>query len=134
MVELLAVSDGEVFVVGAALDVAAADVGAADDVVGALDELAALLLDDPLVLPDPLDDVLPPLDDSVELLPTDPVLTSPLSFSVVSTCFCTAATWARISSGVASAPREGSAFSWASAALSLAMTSAEGCCESVTTI
>ena len=77
MVELLAVSDGE-SLVGAALDVAGADVGDADVVAGALEVLAALLLDDPPVVPEPLDGVLPALEGPAELLPTVPVVTSPL--------------------------------------------------------
>ena len=134
MGELLAVEGS---LVGAALLVAADDDELAADDAGALDIVAALLLDDPLddpaVDPAPLGDALLPLDVPLEELPTVPVV-RPLSFSVVSTCFCTSATCATTWSGVAPAPRERMAFSLASAAFSLAMTSADGCCDRVTTI
>lgn len=104
------------------------DVGAADSLGSAAAVLEAA--DDVLADVALGDDAAPVDDDVVPLLPVE----IPLPSSVLCTCCCTAWTWARISAGEAFAPSAEIASSLPSAALSFACSSADGCCDTVTTI
>jgi hypothetical protein len=104
------VADAEPLGSAAVVLVAAVDVLAPDEVAAAED-------------PEPADDV----DAGVPV-------SMPLSSSADCTCCWTAWTWARTSAGVASAPSAEIASSFPRAAVSFACSSADGCCDTVTTI